>query len=126
MNYLGTADDRVMGRVGFRNNTPKLRASQGQGRDNVEDNNDEEYSYVSRLSTPGTTNLLATRTGAKQRGEWGRPGQLQRGGPNPQRGQGGIPNEVDSNNNADIQRKITGVGGGGDQGTARGGSPKMN
>jgi hypothetical protein len=80
-----------MGRVGFRNNTPPRRASQGQGGDNVDDNNGDEYSYVSGLSTPGTTNLLATRTGANQRGEWGHLGQLQRGGPNPQQGQRGNP-----------------------------------
>ena len=125
MNYLGNAADCVMGRVGFRNNTPTRHALQGQGGDNVDDHNDDEYSYVSRLSAPGTTNLLATRTGANQRGEWGHPGQLQRGGPNPQREQGGIPNEVDSNDNADVQSNVTGVGGGGDQGTAfEGGQPQ--
>ena len=118
MNYLGNAADRVMGRVGFRNNTPTQRALQGQGGDNVDNNNDDKYSYVSGLSAPGTTNLLAARTGANQRGEWGHPGQLQRGGPNPQRGQGGIPNKVDSNDNADVQSNVMGVGGGGDQGTA--------
>ena len=77
MNYLGNAADRVMGRVGFRNNTPTRRASQGHGGDDVDDHNDDEYSYVSGLSAPGTTNLLATRTGANQGGERGHPGQLQ-------------------------------------------------
>ena len=74
MNYLGNAADRVMGRVGFRNNTPTRRALQGQGGDDINDHNDDEYSYVSGLSAPGTTNLLATRTGANQGGEWGHPG----------------------------------------------------
>ena len=113
MNYLGNAADRVMGRVGFRNNTPTQRPLQGQGGDNVDDHNDDEYSYVSGLSAPGTTNLLATRTGANQRGEWGHPGQLQQG-------------EVDQNDNADVQNNVTGMGGrGGDQGTAfEGGQPQ--
>jgi hypothetical protein len=49
------------------------------------------------------------------------------GGQTPNRDKGGIPNEVDSNNNANVQSNITGVGGGGDQGTAfKGGSPKTN
>ena len=91
MNYLGNAADRVMGRVGFRNNTPTRRASQGHGGDDVDDHNNDEYSYVSGLSAPGTTNLLATRTGANQGGERRHPGQLQRGGQTPDGDKGKSP-----------------------------------
>ena len=46
MNYLGNATNRVMGRVGFRNNTPTQRASQGhRGGDDVDNHNNDEYSY---------------------------------------------------------------------------------
>ncbi len=102
MNYLGDAADRIMGRVEFRSNTPTRCALQGHGEDDIDHHNDGEYSYISGLSATGTTNLLATRTGANQGGERRHPGQLQCGGPNPRLGQGEIPNKVDQNKNADV------------------------
>ena len=118
MNFLGKATERVIGRVGFRGNPQARREPQGQQGEGVDDPIDT-YSYNSGLSAPGTTNLLAAGTGANQRGGRENQGQNQLGRDSPQWGSGNIPDEINRNEDTGIHSNVTGMGGGGNQGTVQ-------